>query len=122
MTTMLRAHINVTYPTLTVDIQLEAKQGEIIGLTGHNGSGKTTILRAIAGSQPIDGGMITISEVVVDSSAEKTFVPPANRSVGFVFQDYRLFPHLSAVENIAFGFRSRGVNKQQGARFSRRLA
>jgi molybdate transport system ATP-binding protein len=113
MTTMLRAHINVTYPSLTVDIRLEAKQGEIIGLTGHNGSGKTTILRAIAGLRPIDEGTITINGVMVDSPLEKTFVPPDKRSIGFVFQDYRLFPHLSAVENIAFGLRSRGVNKQQ---------
>jgi molybdate transport system ATP-binding protein len=113
MTTMLRAHINVTYPTLSVDIRLGAEQGEIIGLTGHNGSGKTTILRAIAGLRPIDDGTIAINEVVVDSPSEKTFVPPANRGVGFVFQDYRLFPHLSAIENIAFGLRSRGVDKQQ---------
>jgi molybdate transport system ATP-binding protein len=113
MTQPLQAQINVTYPSLTVDVELAAAAGEIIGLTGHNGSGKTTVLRAIAGLRPIDDGLITIDEAVVDSPSERTFIPPEHRGVGFVFQDYRLFPHLNALENIAFGLRSRGVDKQQ---------
>lgn len=76
-------------------------KGEIVGILGESGSGKSTLLRLIAGLEAPSEGSIRISEhTVVD---EKTFVPPEQRGVGMVFQDYALFPHLTVAKNIAFG-------------------
>ena len=83
--------------------------GEVVALLGPNGAGKTTLLRALAGLQGIDGGRIAIGEEVVDEPATGVFRQPEQRSVGMVFQDYLLFRHLSVLENVAFGLRSRGT-------------
>jgi molybdate transport system ATP-binding protein len=115
---LLHASIVVRFPTITVDVTLEAARGEVIGLVGPNGSGKTTILRAIAGLRPLDAGRITLNGVVVDDPQDGVLVRPQERRVGVVFQDYRLFPHLSALDNVAFGLRAGGM----GRREARRLA
>ena len=109
----LDAAVGVDYPKLTVDVAITAERGEIIGLVGPNGAGKTTVLRAIAGLQPIDRGCITIDGLTVDDPAHDVLVEPQQRHVGVVFQDYRLFPHLSALDNVAFGLRSRSMDKAQ---------
>ena len=80
-------------------------RGEIVSLLGPSGCGKTTALRAIAGFEPIDAGEILISERLV--SAPGMTVPPEERSIGMVFQDYALFPHLTITDNIAFGLRKK---------------
>jgi iron(III) transport system ATP-binding protein len=80
---------------------LAVAEGEILALLGPSGCGKTTILRLIAGFDTPDSGRIAISGRTV--SAAGVFVPPEDRGVGFVFQDYALFPHLTVAENIAFG-------------------
>ncbi len=105
------AKIVVRYPQFNVDLHLEAKRGDIIGVVGPNGAGKTTMLRALAGLQPLDGGRITIGSIVVDDPAQGILVAAAQRRVGVVFQDYRLFPHLTALDNVAFGLRCRGMNR-----------
>jgi molybdate transport system ATP-binding protein len=69
------------------------------------------VVAALAGVIPIDEGHIELDGMVFDDPARSTFVPPAARRVGVVFQDYLLFPHLSVVENVAFGLRSRGVGR-----------
>lgn len=77
------------------------KKGEIVGILGESGSGKSTLLRLIAGLETPAEGKIRISDrIVVD---ENTFVPPEQRGVGMVFQDYALFPHLTVAKNIEFG-------------------
>ena len=108
----LTARIGVTFPSLSIDVSFSIGQGERIGLVGPNGSGKTTILRTIAGLQPIDTGIIRIGDRVVDDPSARILLPPQVRRVGVVFQDYRLFPHLSAVDNVAFGLRQRGVHRR----------
>ncbi|PZE19474.1 ABC transporter ATP-binding protein [Paenibacillus xerothermodurans] len=76
-------------------------QGEIVGILGPSGRGKSTLLRLIAGLESPTEGSITIAGKTVLDSA--TFIPPETRGVGMVFQDYALFPHLSVAKNVQFG-------------------
>jgi molybdate transport system ATP-binding protein len=108
---MLDAHLVVHRGGFTLDIELAVADGEVVALLGPNGAGKTTALRALAGLLAVDAGSITVSGTTWDAPDEDTFLVPQRRSVGVVFQDYLLFPHLSALENVAFGLRSRGVHR-----------
>ena len=101
----LEAHLVVRRGQFTVDIELSVPDGEVLGMLGPNGAGKTTALRALAGLEPLTGGHITLDGVDV------TAAPPEDRDVGVVFQDYLLFPHLTALDNVAYGLRTRGVHK-----------
>jgi len=83
------------------DISFSIREGEILCLLGPSGCGKTTVLRAIAGFEPVRSGQIILSDRLVSSSTET--VPTEERRVGMVFQEYALFPHLRVADNIAFG-------------------
>lgn len=83
------------------NISFSAREGEILCLLGPSGCGKTTILRAIAGFEPVRSGHIYLSGQVVSSPSNT--VPTEERRVGMVFQEYALFPHLRVADNIAFG-------------------
>jgi molybdate transport system ATP-binding protein len=107
----LAARCRVARGEFVLDAELQVADGELCVLVGPNGAGKSTLLRALAGLLPIDDGQIRIGDNVVDDPAHNVFVPPEGRSVGVVFQDYLLFPHLSALDNVAFGLRERGVRK-----------
>ncbi|MFO0700620.1 MAG: ABC transporter ATP-binding protein [Nitrospira sp.] len=85
------------------DISFSAREGEILCLLGPSGCGKTTVLRAIAGLEPVQAGQIVLSGQVVSSPLET--LPTEARRVGMVFQEYALFPHLRVEDNIAFGLR-----------------
>ena len=95
--------------TLTLDIAVPP--GEVLGVLGPNGAGKTTLLRALAGLTPVSTGRIVLDGRVLDDAATGQFLEPAQRPVGLVFQDYRLFPHMSVLDNIAFSARSRGAGR-----------
>ena len=95
----------------SLDVEVHVADGEILAVLGPNGAGKTTLLRALAGLLAIDDGCISIDGVIVDEPATDSFVPPEQRSVGVVFQDYLLFAHMSALENVAFGLRARGTGR-----------
>ena len=82
-------------------ISFAAREGEILCLLGPSGCGKTTILRAIAGFEPVRSGQLFLSGQLV--SSPDTMIPTENRRVGMVFQEYALFPHLRVQDNIAFG-------------------
>jgi len=84
-------------------LSFHINRGEIVSLLGPSGCGKTTALRAIAGFEPISDGRILIAGNL--ASAPGVTVPPEQRSIGMVFQDYALFPHLTISENIAFGLK-----------------
>jgi iron(III) transport system ATP-binding protein len=86
-------------------LSFHVNRGEIVSLLGPSGCGKTTALRAVAGFEPITEGAILIAQKIV--SAPGLTIPPEQRSIGMVFQDYALFPHLTIAENIAFGLRKR---------------
>jgi iron(III) transport system ATP-binding protein len=83
------------------EISFAAREGEILCLLGPSGCGKTTILRAIAGFEPVRSGQIFLSGQLV--SSPDVMIPTENRRVGMVFQEYALFPHLRVQDNIAFG-------------------
>jgi molybdate transport system ATP-binding protein len=111
----LAAHVVVRVGALDVDVELRADAGETVALLGPNGAGKTTVLRALSGLTPIDAGRIELDGTLLDDGAD-TFVPPERRPVGVVFQDYVLFPHLTALDNVAFGLRSRGTGRADARR------
>jgi molybdate transport system ATP-binding protein len=108
---VLAAAIDVRLGDFHLDVQLDVDDGEVVALLGPNGAGKTTVLRAIAGLQPLVAGRIVLDGVVLDDATTDTFVPPEQRPIGVVFQDYLLFPRLTALDNVAFGLRARGVDK-----------
>jgi molybdate transport system ATP-binding protein len=107
----LDAHVGVRFPEFAVDVRLSVQPGEVVALLGPNGAGKTTVLRALAGLQPLDHGSLVLDGIVIDDPSVGGFVETSQRSVGVVFQDYLLFPHLSVRENVAFGLRARGTAK-----------
>ncbi len=90
----------------------QVSAGESLAVLGPNGAGKTTLLRALAGLTPLTDGRIELDGVVLDDAATGTFVPTERRRVGLVFQGYRLFPHLTVRENVAFGPRSSGAGRR----------
>lgn len=94
-----------------LDLGLSIPAGRTVALLGPNGAGKSTAVAAIAGLLPTDSGRISLSGTTLDEPATGTYVPPESRKVGVMFQDYLLFPHLTVVENVAFGLRSRGVSR-----------
>ena len=105
----LDAHLVVRRDGFSLDAVLRAGAGEVVALLGPNGAGKTTALRALAGLAALDGGHLDLDGERLDDPATGRFIAPEHRHIGVVFQDYLLFPHLSALENVAFGPRSRGV-------------
>jgi molybdate transport system ATP-binding protein len=102
----LDAHLVVRRPDFTLDIGLDVSPGEVVALLGPNGAGKTTALRALAGLIALDDGHITLEGTRLDRE------PPEKRRIGVVFQDYLLFPHLTALDNVAFGPRCRRVPRR----------
>ena len=108
----LDAAVEVHVGAFHLDVALDVAPGETVAVVGPNGAGKTTLLRALAGLLPIEAGRIALSGDVLDD-AVGAFVAAEHRSIGVVFQDYVLFPHLSALDNVAFGLRSRGTAKAE---------
>jgi len=92
--------------TVVSDVSVRVARGGVLAVLGPSGSGKSTTLRLIAGLESLDEGRILLAGNVV--STPELLVPPERRRVGFVFQSFALFPHLSVEENIAFGARDRG--------------
>lgn len=96
-----------------LDIALTTAAGEVVALLGPNGAGKTTALRALAGLRPLTGGHISLAGRCLDDPGRRVWTPTERRPIGVVFQDYLLFPHLTALDNVAFGPRSHGASRQQ---------
>jgi len=110
----LEVDVDLRLGALDLEVRLDVAPGETVALLGPNGAGKTTLLRVLAGLQPFDAGHVVLDGAVLDDGA--VHVPPEARPIGMVFQDYLLFPHLSALENVAFGLRSRGVARAEARR------
>jgi molybdate transport system ATP-binding protein len=116
---VLDAHIQVDRGPFRLDLPLRIDSGDVVAVLGPNGSGKTTALRALAGLLPLSAGHIRLVDQLLDDPRQRVFVRPEQRAVGVVFQDYLLFPHLSALENVAFGPRSRGEDRHQARQRAR---
>ncbi|MFM2077443.1 MAG: hypothetical protein RJA49_1333 [Actinomycetota bacterium] len=108
--------IGVRLGTLHLAVELDVADGETLALLGPNGAGKSTALRAIAGLHALHTGRIEVDGRTLDDPAADTFVPPEQRPIGVVFQDYLLFEHMSVLENVAFGLRARGTPKAEARR------
>ena len=116
MTAGLTADVGVRLGSFHLDAQMTVDPAQTVAVLGPNGAGKTTLLRALAGLQPLSRGSVVLHGSTLEDVARATFVPPERRSVGVVFQDHLLFPHLSALDNVAFGLRSRGVGRAEARR------
>lgn len=115
----LAAQIRVRRGDFTLDADLALDAGETVAVLGPNGCGKTTLLHALAGLVPLDAGRILLDGVVLEDVAQGISVATERRPVAVVFQDLLLFPHLSALENVAFGLRCRGRSRSDARRIAR---
>ncbi|MGB0135191.1 ATP-binding cassette domain-containing protein [Dokdonella sp.] len=103
---MIEVRLGHDFPELRIDVEF-AGRTRCLALFGDSGAGKTTILDAIAGLLEVQTGRIVLDEHVVLDRALGIDVPPSERGTGYVFQDGRLFPHLSVRDNLLYGARSR---------------
>jgi molybdate transport system ATP-binding protein len=112
---MLELSFGVTLDAFALDVTLSVGD-EVVAILGPNGAGKSTLLRAVAGLQPVTRGRIVVDGQVLDDAEAGASLPPQQRPIAMVFQDYLLFPFLSARDNVAFPLRARKVAKDEAAR------
>src|SRR5438067_10467633 len=103
------------------DVSFEVEPGEMVTLLGPSGCGKTTTLRLIAGLEQGDGGQIYLGDRVLSDPARKHFVQPEQRSMGMVFQNYAVWPHMTVAENVGFPLRMKGVPRDEIRRRTQRI-
>lgn len=103
----LDARLVVERAGFRLDCALRVEPGEVVALLGPNGAGKSTAVRALAGLLRLDAGGITLGSATWADAAQNLHRPPYERGIGVVFQDYLLLPHLTVLDNVAFGPRSR---------------
>ncbi len=115
----LEASVAVDIGSLRLRAELSVAEGERVAVLGPNGSGKSTLLRCLAGLLAVDDGIVIVDGVTLDDPDRGRFVPAEQRPIGVVFQDYLLFPNLSAVENVAFGLRAAGTPRRQARQTAR---
>jgi molybdate transport system ATP-binding protein len=118
MTTPITARFQLVFSDFTLAVDLRLPATGVTVLFGHSGSGKTTLLRCIAGLQKSPHGFLEINGAVWQDSGRGLFLPTHKRSLGYVFQEANLFPHLTVAENLQFGLKriaksSASVNLQQ---------
>ena len=107
---MISVHGTVEVGTFSREFSIDVGN-EIVGMFGANGSGKTSVLRTIAGLCPLGNGELKLGDDLVDAPAKNMFVLPEMRNIGMVFQDHSLFPLMTAVDNAAFPLLMRGVKR-----------
>ncbi|MCU1536647.1 MAG: transporter ATP-binding protein, partial [Humibacillus sp.] len=107
--TGLDARIRLSRGPIEVDVTLRAEPGQVVGILGPNGGGKTTTVLALAGALPLADGHVRVGGEVWDDGRHR--LPPERRAVGLMLADSLLFPHLRAVDNVAYGPRSRGTSR-----------
>ncbi len=121
-------HLDVTKQLrdYVLDVSLTVNDGETLVIIGENGAGKSTVLNMTAGLLHPDTGMITLAERSLFDAGNRICLPPEERQVGYVLQNYALFPHLSVTANVTFGLLSRGIPKREArervARMLERMA
>lgn len=99
--------------TVLKNLSLNIKQGEIIAVLGKSGSGKSTILNIVAGFEESESGEVVVNDKVLFCKEKSIFIAPELRNVGYLFQNFALFPHMNVYKNIAFGLKKQEKNKKQ---------
>lgn len=108
---MIHTRLKLKYSGFALDVDVQLPGRGVSALYGHSGSGKTTVLRCIAGLERAEQGFIQVNDEVWQDSDRKIFVAPHKRALGYVFQEASLFPHLSVLANLEFGLKR--IPKQQ---------
>jgi molybdate transport system ATP-binding protein len=111
----LEATLRVERSAFVLDAMIAVPAGRVIALMGRNGAGKSTAVAAIAGLEALDAGRVVVDGVVLEDVGAGVSVVPEQRPIGLVQQQAALFPHLTVLDNVAFGLRTRGVHRR-GAR------
>lgn len=104
---MLNIHIQKSWNEFKLDVTFEIPRGKVTALFGPSGAGKSTILRIISGLETSDGGSISHGEEIWFDKYQGINLPPQRRSIGLVFQDFALFPHLTVERNVAYGIKEK---------------
>src|SRR5690606_32554989 len=102
---MIEVHVQKKLAELQLDIAFKAESRGITAIFGRSGAGKTSLIQAIAGGLRPDAGRIVVDGRVFFDSAAKIDMPIHTRQVGYVFQESRLFPHLSVRNNLTYGYK-----------------
>ena len=110
---MLDARLAKRRDTFALEVAFQAATGSTTVLVGESGAGKTSVLRLLAGLDRLDAGSVAVGGEWYADAARRLHVPAWRREIGYVAQDYALFPHLSVYENVAFGLRAGGVARRR---------
>jgi molybdate transport system ATP-binding protein len=108
---VLDVHFDATLGTFQIEVGFKSGPGETTVLLGESGSGKTTVLRYLAGMLAADHGWLVLDDELYVDTTQKFSIPAQDRPVGYVFQDYVLFPHLTVFDNVAFGLRRQDLSE-----------
>lgn len=108
---MLEIDVKKSLRDFDLHVKMRVEEGEILMLVGDNGCGKTTLLNLVAGLQDPEEGRIALDGRSFFDSGRKISVAPEERNIGYVFQSYALFPHMSVYDNVAFGLRARRLSR-----------
>jgi molybdate transport system ATP-binding protein len=108
---MLEIDIKKSLRDFDLEVKIRVESGEILMLVGDNGCGKTSLLNLVAGLQDPNEGRIALDGRAIFDSGLKINITPEERNIGYVFQSYALFPHMSVYDNVAFGLRARRLSR-----------
>ena len=108
---MLEIDIKKILRDFDLELEMRVEEGEILMLVGDNGCGKTTLLDIVAGLQQPDEGRIKLDGRTLFDARQRINLAPEERNIGYVFQSYALFPHMSVYDNVAFGLRVRRLSQ-----------
>jgi len=118
---VLEAELRLTRGAFRLDLALAVPGGRVVALMGRNGAGKSTAVAAVAGLLPLDAGRVVLDGEVLEDVGSGRSVPPERRPIGVVQQQPALFPHLSALDNVAFGLRTAGLRRHAARERAARL-
>lgn len=107
----LQARVVAARGPFTLEVTITIEPGATVALVGRNGAGKSTLLGALAGLEPVQQGSIVLDGRVLDGGPGQVLVAPERRPVGLVQQQVALFPHLTVLDNVAFGLRTGGLSR-----------